>query len=45
MMPASLLEMDFNSKSSKKALKTWIKQRVPAQGDKILWGKVMRGVG
>ena len=45
MMPTSLLEMDFNFKSSNKALKTWIKHRVPARGDKILWGKVMRGVG
>ena len=45
MMPASMLEKDFNFKSSKKALKAWIKHRVPARGDKVLWGKLKREVG
>lgn len=45
MKPASMLEMDLSFKSSKKALKAWIKHRVPARGDKVLWGKLKREVG
>ena len=43
-MPASMREMDFSLRSSKKALKSWIKHRVPVRGDKVLWGKPMRVV-
>ena len=42
MMGPNMLNMDTSTKQSKESLKSWIKHRVPARGDKVFWGKNMR---
>ena len=45
MMPDSMKQLDLSYKSSRQALKGWIKHRVPPRGDKVLWGKPLREAG
>ena len=42
MMGPDMLNMDTSTKHAKESLKSWIKHRVAARGDKVFWGKSFR---
>ena len=42
-MPIMLKSKDIALKSTKTALKSWVKHHVPVRGDRILWGRPLSG--
>ena len=45
MMDEEIINMDQKARASKDKLEEWIKHRLPARGDRTLWGKPMGGRG